>query len=192
MSNAATIELATAARQLLLNTERNEFLAPSLDRLRAALEPFDPAPAFPAVTANEEQELYVVPCGDGYTCLGFDYLIHRYNAVAAWLRSEGLAQSNLPPGARGSLRAYTSYRILMDRAAAYCQRNNLRCPADLVPQLIDLEGRRVEVVDRHGDRRRFRVGRSTGWLPCHLEIARRNVGGPSVTGAPFRSVRVLD
>jgi len=48
------------------------------------------------------------------------------------------------------------------------------------------------VVDRHGERRRFRVGKSTGWMPCHLEIARCNsTGGPAVTGAPFQSVRIV-
>ena len=34
-------ELHKAARQLLLNTERTPLLAQSLDRLRAALEPFE-------------------------------------------------------------------------------------------------------------------------------------------------------
>jgi hypothetical protein len=88
--------------------------------------------------------------------------------------------------------AYNAYTALMERAAAYCQRNDLRCPVELTAQLVGLEGKRVEVVDRHGERRRFQVGKSTGWMPCHLEISRRNsTGGPAVTGAPFQSVRVL-
>ncbi len=37
------LELFRAVRQLLLNTERTPFLAPSLDRLRAALEPLQEA-----------------------------------------------------------------------------------------------------------------------------------------------------
>ena len=116
----------------------------------------------------------------------------RYNAIAAWLRKEGLQQDDLPPDARGTMRAYTAYRTLLDRAGSYCQRNKLRCPAELTPQLTGLEGKRVEVVDRHGERRRFIVGKSTGWLPIHLEIARRNSsGGPAVTGAPFQSVRIV-
>lgn len=143
-------------------------------------------------TINAEQELYVIPCDNGHTCLGFDVLLARYNAVAAWLRSEGLQADDLPPEARGSMRAYTSYQRLMDRAAAYGHRNNLRCPAELTPQLVSLEGKRVEVVDCHGERRRFQVGKSTGWMPCHLEIARRtSTGGPGVTGTPFQSVQVV-
>jgi hypothetical protein len=186
-------ELYQAARQLLLNTERTLFLAKSLDRVRAALEPFETRhPASRAVTINAEQELYVIPCGDGYSCLGFDVLLTRYNAIAEWLRKEGLQQDDLPPDARGSMRAYTAYRTLVDRAGAYCQRNKLRCPAELTPQLTGLEGKRVEVVDHRGERRRFIVGKSTGWLPIHLEIARRDSsGGPPITGAPFQSVRIV-
>ena len=48
------------------------------------------------VTINAEQELYVIPCGKGYTCLGFDVLLERYNAIAEWLRREGLIQDFLP------------------------------------------------------------------------------------------------
>jgi hypothetical protein len=186
-------ELYRAARQLLLNVERTPFLEKSLDRVRDALGPFEESQrAARTVTVNAEQELYVIPCGDGYSCLGFDVLLARHNAVAAWLRKEGLQQTNLPPDARGSMRAYTAYRTLLDRAAGYCQRNKLRCPTELTPQLTGLEGRRVEVVDHHGERRCFIVGKSTGWLPIHLEIARRNSsGGPAVTGAPFQSVRIV-
>jgi hypothetical protein len=190
-SDKAVTELYQAARQLLLNTERTPAVAASLDRVRAALGPFEP-PARREVTVNAEQELYVIPDSHGYSCLGFDVLISRYNAIAAWLRKEGLQQTDLPPDGRGSMRAYTAYRTLLDRAAGYCQRNKLRCPAELTPQLTGLEGKRVEVVDHHGERRRFIVGKSTGWLPIHLEIARRNSsGGPAVTGAPFQSVRIV-
>jgi hypothetical protein len=186
-------ELHRAARQLLLNTERTPFLANSLDRVQAALEPFEESQRETReVSVNAEQELYVIPCGDGYSCLGFDVLLTRYNAIAEWLRKEGLQQDDLPPDARGSMRAYTAYRTILDRADAYCQRNKLRCPAELTPQLIGLEGNRVEVVDRHGERRRFQVGKSMGWLPIHLEIARRNsTGGPAVSGAPFQLVRIV-
>lgn len=144
------------------------------------------------VTVNTDQELYVIPAGGGYSCLGFDVLLSRYNSIAAWLRSEELKQDDLSPEARGTMQAYTGYKLLMDRAQAYCQRNNLRCPAELTPQLSGLEGKRVEVVGCDGKRRRFWVGRSTGWMPCHLMIARRTSnGGPAVIGAPFQSVRVV-
>ena len=98
-------ELKQAAKQLLLNCERTTFLAPSLDRVRAALEAFEkPMP----VTVNAEQELYVIPAGHGYSCLGFDVCLVRHKAVAAWLRSEGLDADDLPPQARGTIRALQS------------------------------------------------------------------------------------
>lgn len=42
---------------------------------------------------------------------------------------------------------------------------------------IGLEGKRVKVYQRAGGSRRFNIGRSTGWQPCHLEIARRTSTG---------------
>lgn len=60
------------------------------------------------------------------------------------------------------------------------QREELRSTAGLSPQLIGLEGWRVEVVTTYGETRRFYVGRSTGWIPCHIEIkTRRSYGGMS-------------
>jgi hypothetical protein len=50
--------------------------------------------------------------------------------------------------------------------------------SDLTPQLIGLEGWRVEVVTDYGEKRRFIVGKSTGWKPIHLEVYnRRSLGG---------------
>ena len=182
-------ELKKAAKQLLQKCERTTCLAPVMDRVKAALGPFERRTA---VTINAEQELYIISMEHGYSCLGFDVCLGRHKAVAAWLRGEGLDADDLPPQARGTIRGYKAYRTLLNRAGAYCQRTGNRCPAELPPQLTGLEGKRVEVIDRHGERRRFLVGKSTGWMPCHLEIARsNNTGGPAVTGAPFQSVRIV-
>ncbi len=71
------------------------------------------------------------------------------------------------------------------------QRDEIRSADGLTPQLVNLEGWRVEVVTTYGETRRFYVGKSTGWKPCHLEISRRNVyGGPSAE-REYRSVRKL-
>jgi len=186
-------ELYQAARQLLLNTARTPFLEKSLDRVRDALEPFEKSRlAALDVGRNDEQALYVIPNPSGYSCLGYDVCLQRHNALAAWLRSEKLQADDFPPEGRGTIRGYKAYQTLLQRADSYCQRNKLRCPVELTPELTGLEGKRVEVVDRYGERRRFIVGKSTGWLPIHLEIARRNSsGGPAVTGAPFQSVRIV-
>jgi hypothetical protein len=74
------------------------------------------------------------------------------------------------------------------------ERDALRDNSDLSPQLIDLEGWRVEVVDREisgGQTRRFIVGKSTGWRPCHLEISRRSAHGGYPAFKEYQSVRKL-
>ncbi len=72
------------------------------------------------------------------------------------------------------------------------QRRALRSDAGLTRQLIGLEGQRVEVVTTDGETRRFWVGRSTGWQPCHIEIktARSRDGSPAAS--TYASVRVVD
>lgn len=72
------------------------------------------------------------------------------------------------------------------------QREAMRDNSHLSPQLIGLEGWRVEAVDVHGERRRFIVGKSTGWRPCHLEIktARSACGDPA--RARYQSVKALE
>ncbi len=60
----------------------------------------------------------------------------------------------------------------------------------LTPQLVGLEGWRVEVTE-NGTKRRFIVGRSTGWRPCHLEMSRRNAIGGSSAERAYDTVRKL-
>lgn len=54
------------------------------------------------------------------------------------------------------------------------ERDEVRSDAGLSPQLVGLEGWRVEVTTTYGETRRFIVGRSSGWVPCHIELARRD------------------
>ncbi|REJ65662.1 MAG: hypothetical protein DWQ31_17125 [Planctomycetota bacterium] len=144
----------------------------------------------PEPTTNEEQELYVLPAGSGYSCLGFDVLIARNNGACEWLRDNGYGAREITPDLRGTMEAYRIYQETMSIGQRCNHETGKRCPAELTPQLRGLEGRRVEVVDKYGDKRRFWVGKSTGWLPVHLEIKRRDSsGGCAVTGAPFQSVR---
>lgn len=139
----------------------------------------------PLPSVNVEQGLYVLPCGGGYSCLGFDVAHARAAAVAAW--------ANLPapdPALKGTLAGLAAYQATMAKGEAHARKTGQRCPADLTPQLVGLEGRRVEVV-QHGETRRFNVGKSTGWFPCHLEVHNRRArGGPAAFG-PYDSVRVV-
>jgi len=136
---------------------------------------------------NQEQELYVIKCGSGYTCLGFDVALQKAIAVARW------AETDAPdPSLIGTEAGYADYERCMAAGFSGFQRTGQRCRAELTEQLVGLRHRRVEVVDRYGDKRRFYVGMSTGWFPVHLEIkTSRSTGGGAVYGAPFQSVRVI-
>jgi hypothetical protein len=63
--------------------------------------------------------------------------------------------------------------------------------SDLSPQLTGLEGRRVEVTTTEGQKRRFIVGRSTGWKPIHLELPRRDSSGGVAAEREYASVKPL-
>lgn len=72
------------------------------------------------------------------------------------------------------------------------ERSAIRSDAGLTKQLIGYEGKRVEVVEQDGTVRRFWVGRSSGWIPCHIELKlRTSTGGHSAHGAPYRSIRIV-
>lgn len=140
------------------------------------------------MSIDQEQQLYVIPNDyDGYSCLGFDVALQRAIAYAKWA---GVAAPD--PSLRGTDEGYADYERCLKAVEQKWRETGERCPVELTPQLIGLEGKRVEVVDRDGEERRFYVGKSTGFTPCHLEILKRgDDGGFSVTGAPFRSVRRL-
>lgn len=144
------------------------------------------------ITLNTDQNLYVIPAGKGYTCLGFDVLERRAVAVSRWLVSVDKSFSVEQPAAWGTLERYTQYEALLSNASDYCQRTKTRCPCELTPQLVGLEGKRIEVVTPAGERSRFYVGKSTGWMPCHLEIkTRRSSGGCAVYLPEGATVRVV-
>jgi hypothetical protein len=118
--------------------------------------------------------------------LGFDVCEERTHALAAEL---GVASF---PHRKGTRRAYEAYERLVEIARQRTLATGWRSESELTPEFMGLEGKRVEIVDCWGQKRRFYVGKSTGFIPVHLEIARRDsTGGPAVMGAPFVSVRVL-
>lgn len=71
-------------------------------------------------------------------------------------------------------------------------KDKLRDLSDLSPQLVGLEGWRVEVEDMHGETRRFVVGRSTGWRPIHIELKLRTSDGGMAAAKEYRSVRKIE
>lgn len=139
------------------------------------------------VKINRSQKLFIIPAGNrGFTCLGFDVCQQRINGLATEMNVQP------QPHRRGTRGAYRAYRELVELARQRNQQTGWRSQSELTRELLGLEGRRVEVVDAYGETRRFYVGKSTGFIPVHLEIARRDsTGGCAVMGAPFKSIRIV-
>lgn len=148
------------------------------------------------VTINTEQALFVIPQGKGYSCLGFDVCQRRIDRMAGELRQLGIPfDSNLTLQAKGSLEAYNAYRELYQIAETHHKQTGYRFRCELTPELIPYEGKRVEVRHRFNavgavEVSRFIVGKSTGWIPIHLEIkTRRSTGGGGACLGQILSVR---
>ena len=138
------------------------------------------------VTLNETQRLYVIPCGKGFSCLGYDNAERERVAVLQWLGEA------VPDISTGTLAHYQAYQDAMAKGAAHNRATGKRCPANLDSRLAPFEGERVEVTSPDGYKTRFIVGKSTGWMPCYLEVkTRRSSGGGAVyvpEGATIRRV----
>lgn len=135
---------------------------------------------------NQDSRLFVLAHSGGHSCLGLDVAIARAGRLAAWLGVPGI------PDVASPAEVWESMTALKEAAWQRCKSAGIACPAELTPALIGLEGRRVEVITPNGERSRFIVGKSSGWLPCHLAIARRNChGGPAAYVPAGSAVRVV-
>lgn len=140
-----------------------------------------------SLTLNAKDSLYVIGVAAGVTCLGFDVCHERSIAMANWLGVEAPDKSLW-----GTVEGYNKFEALVLACRERFESTGEKCPSELTEQLIGLEGKRVEIVDKWGEKRRFYVSRSSGWIPCHIEISRKGVqGGPAVMGAPFKSIQVI-
>lgn len=141
------------------------------------------------ISINSAQRLFVIPCGGGYSCLGFDVAFQRTAAIADELKRGDLAPVE---SEKETLAGYAAYERAIAAASEYNRKTGYRLKCELTLQLIGLEGKRVEVVNSWGEKERFLVGKSTGFIPCHLMLKNsRSSGGMAVMGAPFQSVRVI-
>lgn len=73
----------------------------------------------------------------------------------------------------------------------HAQKEAIRDYSGLTPQLKGLEGYRVEVIDNYDEKRRFIVGKSTGWKPCHLEIKRVDSMGGGPADKEYKTVTTI-
>lgn len=134
------------------------------------------------VTLDTAQRLFVIPCGGGFSCLGFDVERRQTAAICKELNRPA------PVAVPGTLEAWAEHEAAIKAAKDSGKR--LKC--GLHPRLIGLEGKRVECT-LYGEKVRFIVGKSTGFIPCHLQIERRgNTGGAGISEeAELGSVKVL-
>lgn len=138
------------------------------------------------ITINNEQELYVIPEGKWITCMGFDVVIQRIKSLAKELH---LPYNNLN---RGSIEAYETYLNIVEIARQKFINSGWRSTSDLYSPFIGHEGKRVEVTYTWGEKERFYIGKSTGWIPCHLMVKKSNsTGGCSVLNNSIKSFRFV-
>lgn len=134
------------------------------------------------VTISNEQRLYFIPCGSGFSCYGFDALARKLTA----LRKEmGLAPCVHPVG---SVEMYAEWESTLAQAS----KTGERYACELHPLLTGKEGYRVECI-MDGRKVRFNVGRSTGFLPCHLQVHNaRSSGGYGISpDADIKDLRII-
>lgn len=140
------------------------------------------------VKINKEQRRYVIDNGHGYSCLGFDVCEKQSTLLQMWLNDfTNIAR-------KGTKKAYNQYQKLLNQARDVCHKENRTCDIELREQLLGLEGKRVEVTEHSGEKRRFYVGKSTGWMPSHLEIKQINSSGGTPVYSEqddFKHVKVI-
>ena len=137
---------------------------------------------------NTEQKLYVIESGNGYSCWGFKVLFNKVNRLALEYNRVDLRVKYL-----GTKKVYTNYLKLLKIAEKRFKTENYKSKSDLIPEFIGKEGKRVEVVTSYNEKQRYIIGKSSGFIPCHLEIKKGNsIGGGSVIGYPFKSIVFLD
>lgn len=147
------------------------------------------------ITINAEQSLYVIHHSDHITTLGFDVCLRNIESYCIELAGRGALPDEYIEAPvkvkRGSIGAYDTMVILQKLTGDAAEAQGEQAVAHLSPQLMGLEGHRVEVETTYGETRRFIVGRSTGRMPCHLEIARRDSSGGIAAEHEYESVRDL-
>lgn len=141
--------------------------------------------------------VYVIKNDGGTSCLGFDVTLDRLERYALDLfqnvEQVDELMARMKPQ-RGEMVVYDRMRELQSALIERSQATGEKPLADLTPQLIGLEGCRVEVEDKNGDgtTRRFIVGRSTGPIPCHLEISRTSAVGGYPARREYERVRIVE
>ena len=135
---------------------------------------------------NREQGLYVLKCGSGFSCYGFDVVKNKATALAKEL-DDTLNATN-----KGTKKMYSEYLRLIDIVREKNQASGFKSQVDLYKPFIGNEGKKVEVEYKDGEKERFYIGKSTGWIPCHIMVKQSNShGGGSVLGSLIKNFRFI-
>lgn len=142
------------------------------------------------IKIDTREKLYTFKCGGGYSCLGFEVLERRCVALSCELVSLGYSLEI--PAIMGSAERFGQYRERQELARLHHLRTGYRFHCELTKALVGLEGRRVEVTHLDGRKVRFQVGKSTGWIPCHLAIHNsRSTGGMPADVPEGATIRII-
>jgi len=136
------------------------------------------------VIINKHQKLYVIPCGkNGYSCYGFDVLFKKVNNLCKALQVENTCKR------KGTMKVYNLYAKLLHIA----QNSGKRYNFDLYKPFIGHEGARVEILYTYGETERGILGKSTGFIPCHILLKqKRSNGGGAISNDSIKSFRFID
>lgn len=135
---------------------------------------------------NKEQRLYVIKSGAGFTYYGFYVLDDKIKKLCIDLGIDNLIKR------KGTKKAYCFYIKLLSKVHQRFQKTGQKSNIDLIPEFIGKEGRKVRVIDKNGKTKVFIIGKSTGFIPCHLEIKQyRSIGGSAVYDYPFQKITFL-
>lgn len=154
------------------------------------------------VTLNHEQRLFVIPTGDGYSCLGFNRCFDETSQLA-----ERLGEPPPREDQRGKIEQYLKYQDLLSKAreialGTWFHRNTPKAISDIL-ESARKSGSRLRLF--YGDTQTGRdwleehdvigtIGRSTGALKVPLLIAssRSMGGGPILDHCIVRIIDVED
>lgn len=137
------------------------------------------------VEIDYKQQRYWIQERYGSSALGFQICLDRIAAMEVEYHQE---HTDLE---LGSMEAYLRHEELGAIAYEKFKATGYRSTRDLSKQMLPYLGKRVEVVDQDGKRRRFTVGKSTGWMPVLLEIKRSSSSGDTIY-REYKSVRELE
>lgn len=160
------------------------------------------------VTVNQEQRLFVIPSGGGYTCLGFDVVYDNCLELVKRIRQHHIVPSEQPlPAVEqadvGTIGQYAQYQRLLNivgtRKIGTWFNHSTPVKVRQVLETYRKEGGRVRLF--YGDTKTGRswldefdmvgrVGRSRGTLQIPLLIEDGEYGGPGILDSCI--VRILD